>query len=100
MKSHGASKFSRTFSLGDFYSNIKTVKLNLLIMGKIVDHRNSSLGVYVCHNSTGVGNVSVSLVPVVKTVEFDWSARVWFTPKTSRHSTAGWTMRKLNATKR
>lgn len=29
-----------------------------------------------------------------------WSVRVWSTPKTQRHSTAGWTMRKLNATKR
>lgn len=84
IKVHGASKFSRTFSWGDFYSNIKTVKLNLLIMGKIVDHRNGSLGVYFSHNSTGVGNVSVSLVPPVKEVEFDLERQSVVNPKDSK----------------
>ncbi|XP_076616412.1 neurexophilin-1-like [Chaetodon auriga] len=84
MKVHEASKFSSTFSWGDFYSNIKTVKLNLLIMGKIVDHGNGSLGVYFRHNSTGVGNVSVSLVPPKKEVEFDLERQSVVTPKDSK----------------
>ncbi|CAJ1081087.1 neurexophilin-1-like isoform X2 [Xyrichtys novacula] len=84
MKVHGLSKFSRTFSWGDFYSNIKTVKLNFLIMGKIVDHRNGSLGVYFRHNSTGVGNVSVSLVPPMKELEFDLERQSVVNPKDSK----------------
>ncbi|XP_008281802.1 neurexophilin-1-like [Stegastes partitus] len=84
MKVHGAAKLSRTFSWGDFYSNIKTVKLNLLIMGKIVDHGNGSLGVYFRHNSTGVGNVSVSLVPPMKEVEFDLERQSVVHPKDSK----------------
>lgn len=75
---------SRTFVWGDFYSNIKTVKLNLLIMGKVVDHGNGSLGVYFRHNSTGVGNVSVSLVPPVKEVEFDLERQSVVNPKESK----------------
>ncbi|XP_038592339.1 neurexophilin-1-like [Micropterus salmoides] len=73
-----------TFSWGEFYSNIKTVKLNLLIMGKIVDHGNGSLGVYFRHNSTGVGNVSVSLVPPMKEVEFDLERQSVVNPKDSK----------------
>ncbi|KAM4525413.1 neurexophilin-1-like [Odontesthes bonariensis] len=84
MKVRGISKLSRTFSWGDFYSNIKTVKLNLLIMGKIVDHGNGSLGVYFRHNSTGVGNVSVSLVPPMKEVEFDLERQSVVNPKNSK----------------
>lgn len=84
MKVHGTSKFARTFVWGDFYSNIKTVKLNLLIMGKIVDHGNGSLGVYFRHNSTGVGNVSVSLVPPMKEVEFDLERQSVVNPKDSK----------------
>uniref|UniRef100_A0A3Q3SAP3 Neurexophilin n=1 Tax=Mastacembelus armatus TaxID=205130 RepID=A0A3Q3SAP3_9TELE len=83
MKGHG-TKVSRRFSLGDFYSNIKTVKLNLLIMGKIVDHGNGSVGVYFRHNSTGVGNVSISLVPPMKEVEFDLVRQSVFNPKDSK----------------
>ncbi|XP_034049565.1 neurexophilin-1-like [Thalassophryne amazonica] len=84
MNVHSTSKFSRMFSWGDFYSNIKTVKLNLLIMGKIVDHGNGSLGVYFHHNSTGVGNVSVSLVPPLKEVEFDLERQSVVNPKDSK----------------
>ncbi|XP_060951273.1 neurexophilin-1-like [Limanda limanda] len=83
-KVHGTSKFSRKFSWGAFYSNIKTVKLNLLIMGKIVDHGNGSLGVYFRHNSTGVGNVSISLVPPMKEVEFDLERQSVVNPKDSK----------------
>lgn len=39
-------KFKKMFGWGDFHSNIKTVKLNLLITGKIVDHGNGTFGVY------------------------------------------------------
>lgn len=84
MKVHGTSKLSRTFGWGDFYSNIKTVKLNLLIMGKVVDHGNGSLGVYFRHNTTGVGNVSVSLVPPMKEVEFDLERQSVVNPKDSK----------------
>ncbi|CAG5906673.1 unnamed protein product [Menidia menidia] len=84
LKVRGISKLSRTFSWGDFHSNIKTVKLNLLIMGKVVDHGNGSLGVYFRHNSTGVGNVSVSLVPPVKEVEFDLERQSVVNPKDSK----------------
>ncbi|XP_061111719.1 neurexophilin-1-like [Conger conger] len=68
-------KFKKMFGWGDFNSNIKTVKLNLLITGKIVDHGNGTFSVYFRHNSTGQGNVSVSLVPPTKIVEFDLSAQ-------------------------
>ncbi|GAA6088907.1 neurexophilin-2 [Tachysurus ichikawai] len=64
-------KFKKMFGWGDFNSNIKTVKLNLLITGKIVDHGNGTFSVYFRHNSTGSGNVSVSLVPPSKVVEFE-----------------------------
>ncbi|MED6242674.1 Neurexophilin-1 [Ataeniobius toweri] len=84
MKVQGLSKLSRLFSWGDFYSNIKTVKLNLLIMGKIVDHGNGSLGVYFRHNSTGVGNVSVSLVPPMKELGFDLERQSVVHPKESK----------------
>ncbi|XP_038154741.1 neurexophilin-1-like [Cyprinodon tularosa] len=84
MDVQGLSKLSRLFTWGDFYSNIKTVKLNLLIMGKIVDHGNGSLGVYFRHNSTGVGNVSVSLVPPMKEVEFDLERQSVVHPKESK----------------
>ncbi|CAI5658943.1 neurexophilin-1 [Oreochromis niloticus] len=84
MKVHGTSKWSGTFIWGDFYSNIKTVKLNLLILGKIVDHGNGSLGVFFRHNSTGVGNVSVSLVPPTKEVEFDLERQSVIHPKDSK----------------
>ncbi|XP_063042221.1 neurexophilin-1 [Engraulis encrasicolus] len=68
-------KFKKMFGWGDFHSNIKTVKLNLLITGKIVDHGNGTFSVYFRHNATGQGNVSVSLVPPTKIVEFDLSAQ-------------------------
>lgn len=68
-------KFKKMFGWGDFHSNIKTVKLNLLITGKIVDHGNGTFSVYFRHNSTGLGNVSVSLVPPSKVVEFEVSAQ-------------------------
>ncbi|XP_041940517.1 neurexophilin-2 [Alosa sapidissima] len=66
-------KFKKMFGWGDFHSNIKTVKLNLLITGKIVDHGNGTFSVYFRHNSTGLGNVSVSLVPPSKVVEFEFA---------------------------
>ncbi|KAF7703665.1 neurexophilin-2b [Silurus meridionalis] len=64
-------KFKKMFGWGDFHSHIKTVKLNLLITGKIVDHGNGTFSVYFRHNSTGLGNVSVSLVPPSKVVDFE-----------------------------
>ncbi|XP_030627943.1 neurexophilin-2b [Chanos chanos] len=64
-------KFKKMFGWGDFHSNIKTVRLNLMITGKIVDHGNGTFSVYFRHNSTGPGNVSVSLVPPSKAVDFE-----------------------------
>ncbi|KAG2460625.1 NXPH1 protein, partial [Polypterus senegalus] len=77
-------KFKKMFGWGDFYSNIKTVRLNLLITGKIVDHGNGTFSVYFRHNSTGQGNISVSLVPPVKAVEFDLERQSVIYPKDSK----------------
>uniref|UniRef100_UPI00398F44B8 neurexophilin-2-like n=1 Tax=Pristiophorus japonicus TaxID=55135 RepID=UPI00398F44B8 len=77
-------KFKKMFGWGDFHSNIKTVKLNLLITGKIVDHGNGTFSVYFRHNSTGLGNVSVSLVPPSKVVEFDFTQQSTLETKESK----------------
>ncbi|XP_072104964.1 neurexophilin-1 isoform X1 [Mobula birostris] len=77
-------KFKKMFGWGDFYSNIKTVKLNLLITGKIVDHGNGTFSVYFRHNSTGQGNISVSLVPPTKAVEFDLAQQTAIDAKDSK----------------
>ncbi|XP_072523634.1 neurexophilin-1-like [Salminus brasiliensis] len=79
-----SEKFQKLFGWGDFYSNIKTVRLNLLITGKIVDHSNGTFSVYFRHNSTGQGNVSVSLVPPAKAVEFDLERQSVVYPKDSK----------------
>ncbi|NXS03629.1 NXPH3 protein, partial [Oxylabes madagascariensis] len=69
---------------GDFYSNIKTVKLNLLITGKVVDHGNGSVSVFFQHNSTGRGNISLSLVPPSKALEFDLEQQIFIEAKESK----------------
>ncbi|NWW41968.1 NXPH1 protein, partial [Panurus biarmicus] len=74
----------KLFGWGDFYSNIKTVKLNLLITGKVVDHGNGSVNVFFQHNSTGHGNISVSLVPPTKAVEFDLERQIFIEAKESK----------------
>lgn len=84
IKIPGVLQFSKAFSWGDFYTNIKTLRLNLLIMGKIVDHGNGSLGVYFRHNTTGVGNVSVSLVPPMKEMDLDLERQTVVNPKYSK----------------
>ncbi|XP_029450743.1 neurexophilin-4 [Rhinatrema bivittatum] len=61
----------KIFGWGDFYFNIKTLKFSLLVTGKIVDHINGTFSVYFRHNSSSLGNVSVSIVPPTKVVEFD-----------------------------
>uniref|UniRef100_A0A8C3IVA5 Neurexophilin n=1 Tax=Chrysemys picta bellii TaxID=8478 RepID=A0A8C3IVA5_CHRPI len=77
-------KFKKIFGWGDFYSNIKTVKLNLLITGKVVDHGNGTVNVFFRHNSTGQGTISVSLVPPTKTVEFDLEQQIFIEAKESK----------------
>ncbi|XP_019379176.1 PREDICTED: neurexophilin-3 [Gavialis gangeticus] len=77
-------KFKKIFGWGDFYSNIKTVKLNLLITGKVVDHGNGTVNVFFRHNSTGQGNISVSLVPPTKAVEFDLEQQIFIEAKESK----------------
>ncbi|NWV40943.1 NXPH1 protein, partial [Grantiella picta] len=76
--------FQKLFGWGDFYSNIKTVKLNLLITGKVVDHGNGSVSVFFQHNSTGRGNISVSLVPPGKAVQFDLEQQIFIEAKESK----------------
>nr|XP_015199576.1 PREDICTED: neurexophilin-4 [Lepisosteus oculatus] len=66
-----ALKTKKIFGWGDFYFNIKTVKFSLLVTGKIVDHVNGTFSVYFRHNSSSLGNVSVSIVPPTKVVEFE-----------------------------
>ncbi|XP_012724737.2 neurexophilin-2 isoform X1 [Fundulus heteroclitus] len=64
-------KTKKTFGWGDFYFTVKTVKFSLLVTGKIVDHINGTFTVYFRHNSSSLGNVSVSIVPPSKVVEFE-----------------------------
>ncbi|KPP70622.1 neurexophilin-2-like [Scleropages formosus] len=66
-----ALKTKKNFGWGEFYVNIKTVKFSLLVTGKIVDHVNGTFSVYFRHNSSSLGNVSVSIVPPSKLVEFE-----------------------------
>uniref|UniRef100_A0A8D2ITF6 Neurexophilin n=1 Tax=Varanus komodoensis TaxID=61221 RepID=A0A8D2ITF6_VARKO len=80
----GPSQIKKIFGWGDFYSNIKTVKLNLLITGKVVDHGNGTVNVFFRHNSTGQGNISVSLVPPNKAVEFDLEQQIFIEAKESK----------------
>ncbi|KAJ8400792.1 hypothetical protein AAFF_G00391460 [Aldrovandia affinis] len=64
-------KTKKIFGWGDFYFNVKTIKFSLLVTGKIVDHINGTFTVYFRHNSSSLGNVSVSIVPPSKVVEFE-----------------------------
>lgn len=66
-----STKIKKILGWGDFYFNVKTVKFSLLVTGKIVDHINGTFTVYFRHNSTSLGNVSVSIVPPTKVVEFE-----------------------------
>ncbi|XP_039602499.1 neurexophilin-4 [Polypterus senegalus] len=65
------ARTKKIFGWGDFYFNIKTIKFSLLVTGKIVDHVNGTFSVYFRHNSSSLGNLSVSIVPPTKLVEFD-----------------------------
>ncbi|KAJ8367715.1 hypothetical protein AAFF_G00311130 [Aldrovandia affinis] len=66
-----AMKSKKIFGWGDFYVSIKTVKFSLLVTGKIVDHVNGTFSVYFRHNSSVLGNVSISIVPPSKAVVFE-----------------------------
>uniref|UniRef100_A0A8C6JA51 Uncharacterized protein n=1 Tax=Melopsittacus undulatus TaxID=13146 RepID=A0A8C6JA51_MELUD len=68
-----AGRTKKIFGWGDFYFNIKTLKFSLLVTGKIVDHINGTFSVYFRHNSSSLGNVSVSIVPPSKAVGFEQS---------------------------
>ncbi|XP_077371250.1 neurexophilin-2-like [Festucalex cinctus] len=61
-------KAKKILGWGDFYFNVKTVKFSLLVTGKIVDHINGTFSVYFRHNSSHLGNISVSIVPPSKAV--------------------------------
>uniref|UniRef100_A0A4W4HIR2 Neurexophilin n=1 Tax=Electrophorus electricus TaxID=8005 RepID=A0A4W4HIR2_ELEEL len=95
-----AEKAQKSFGWGDFYSNIKTVRLNLLVAGKIVDHSNGTFGVYLRRDSTGEGNVSVSLVPPAKAVEFDLERQSVIYPKDSKSFTCRIDHEKVERSKR
>lgn len=79
-----SAKVKRIFGWGDFYSNIKTVALNLLVTGKIVDHGNGTFSVHFRHNATGQGNISISLVPPSKAVEFHQEQQIFIEAKASK----------------
>lgn len=66
-----AMKTKKIFGWGDFYFNVKTLKFSLMVTGKIVEHINGTFTVYFRHNSSSLGNVSVSIVPPTKVVEFE-----------------------------
>ncbi|TNN66396.1 Serine hydroxymethyltransferase, mitochondrial [Liparis tanakae] len=66
-----SQKTKKIFGWGDFYFNVKIMKFSLLVTGKIVDHINGTFTVYFRHNSSSLGNVSVSIVPPTKVVEFE-----------------------------
>ncbi|XP_062382563.1 neurexophilin-1-like [Sardina pilchardus] len=95
-----SGKFQKMFGWGDFYSNIKTVRLNLLVTGKLVDHHNGTFSVYFRHNSTGEGNVSVSLVPPGKALEFDLERQSVVYPKDSKTFTCRVDYEKAERSKR
>lgn len=64
-------KAKKILGWGDFYFNVKTVKFSLLVTGKIVDHINGTFSVYFRHNSSRLGNISVSIVPPSKVVGWE-----------------------------
>uniref|UniRef100_A0A672ZQD6 Neurexophilin 4 n=1 Tax=Sphaeramia orbicularis TaxID=375764 RepID=A0A672ZQD6_9TELE len=76
-----AMKTKKIFGWGDFYFNVKTMKFSLLVTGKIVDHINGTFTVYFRHNSSSLGNVSVSIVPPTKVVEFEETQQSTIDPK-------------------
>ncbi|GAA6091606.1 neurexophilin 1 [Tachysurus ichikawai] len=63
-------KLRKMFGWGDFHCSVKSASLDLLIKGKIVDHGNGTFSIHFLCNSTGVGNITIGLVPSSKTVEF------------------------------
>uniref|UniRef100_A0A665SZ37 Neurexophilin 4 n=1 Tax=Echeneis naucrates TaxID=173247 RepID=A0A665SZ37_ECHNA len=79
-----AMKTKKIFGWGDFYFNVKTLKFSLLVTGKIVDHINGTFTVYFRHNSSSLGNVSVSIVPPTKVVEFEETQQSTIDPKESK----------------
>ena len=66
-----STKSKKILGWGDFYFNVKTVKFSLLVTGKIVDHINGTFSVYFRHNSSRLGNISVSIVPPSKVVGWE-----------------------------
>lgn len=64
-------KSKKILGWGDFYFHVKTVKFSLLVTGKIVDHVNGTFSVYFRHNSSRLGNISVSIDPPSKAVGWE-----------------------------
>nr|XP_057940009.1 neurexophilin-4-like [Doryrhamphus excisus] len=66
-----SSKSKKILGWGDFYFNVKTLKFSLLVTGKIVDHINGTFSVYFRHNSSHLGNITVSIVPPSKALALE-----------------------------
>ncbi|XP_061888466.1 neurexophilin-4-like [Entelurus aequoreus] len=64
-------KSKKILGWGDFYFNVKTLKFSLVVTGKIVDHVNGTFSVYFRHNSSHLGNITVSIVPPSKPVALE-----------------------------
>ncbi|XP_010896047.2 neurexophilin-4-like [Esox lucius] len=92
-------KAKKTFGWGNFYLNIKTVKFSLLVTGNIVDHINGTFSVYFRHNSSRLGNISVSIVPPSKPMEWEDLGRAELRSQNQAQSTTyehQWEMKALN----
>lgn len=74
-------KVKKIFGWGDFYFNIKTVALNLFVIGKIVDYGNGIFSVYFRYNVTGQGNIFISFVFFSKVVEFYQEQQIYIEVK-------------------
>ncbi|XP_038608002.1 neurexophilin-4, partial [Tachyglossus aculeatus] len=64
-----ATRVKKLFGWGDFYLGVHSLKFSLLVTGKIVDHVNGTFSVFFRHNSSRLGNLSVSLVPPSRRVD-------------------------------
>lgn len=62
----------------------KAVALNLLVTGRSWTTANGTFSVHFRHNATGQGNISISLVPPSKAVEFHQEQQIFIEAKASK----------------
>ena len=67
------TKSRKMFSWGDFYLSVGTAKFSLLLTGKLVDHVNGTFSLYFRHNTTRLGNLSVSIVAPSRPLDWEIS---------------------------